>query len=333
MGILNDDAVALFMLLNTDNIDVLGITTVAGNTWVEEGTAYTLRQLELIGRTDIPVHMGIGEPLMGDRSAQMEAEETIFGASEYIGAFARPRPCSYMKLGEVPSIGYPQKTKVVSTDAVDFIVDTVKKNPGEVTLVVLGPGMNVALAIKKNPEIIPMVKQVYYMGGAIDIPGNTTPAAEFNWWYDPYSIKMVLNAPFARQVIVPNDIAESVYYTKKEYDRIVKAPETPITKMYKDIHGPRFAKTPDKKSFVWDAIVSAILIDPSIATDVQERYIDIDVNYGPNFGRSIGYHESRNRDLTKPENFPPNSQKVEILFDIDQKAFWDLYVEKMTRQK
>ena len=225
MGVMNDDAVALFMLLNSPNVEVLGVTIVPGNSWVENGTAAALRQLELIGRTDVPVFMGVREPLMGSRQPWLEAEERLWGHSEFLGAYGRPRPESYLALDREPVIGYPT-TKPAAEHAVDFIVRAVKAHPNEVTLFLLGPATNVALAIRKNPEIIPLVKRVYYMGGAIDVPGNTTPAAEFNWWFDPESIRITLRAPFREQVVVPLDIAERVFYTKAEYDRIATAPET-----------------------------------------------------------------------------------------------------------
>ncbi|MEE6294312.1 nucleoside hydrolase [Georgenia wangjunii] len=326
MGQLNDDALAMFALLNDENTEVLGVTTVAGNTWVEEGTAYSLKQLEIVGHTEVPVIQGAGGPLMGDRQAQLEAEQMLWGNSEYIGAWSRERPSSYLELANAPYQGYPE-TEPLDVNAVDFIVDSVKANPGEVTLFVLGPATNIALAVKTYPEIVPLVKQVIYMGGAIDIPGNTTPAAEFNWWFDPEAIKITLNTPFERQLVVPNDIAERVYYTKDIYDRVIEGERTPVRQMFIDQHGPRFEADPDRQSYVWDLLTAAVFIDPSIATDVQERYIDIDVNYGPNYGRSIGYHESRNRDFDDPSNFPPHTQKVEILFDIDREAFADFYVE------
>ncbi|WP_221568708.1 nucleoside hydrolase [Alkalihalobacillus sp. TS-13] len=331
MGQLNDDAVAMFMLANSSKAEVLGVTTVAGNTWAEEGTAYTLRQLELINRQDITVLQGAGEALMGNRQSTLEAEQKLFGNSEYIGSYSRPRPDSYLELGTEPYGGYP-KTKPKDVAAVDFIVKQVKKHPNEVTIFALGPATNLALAVKTHPEIVPLVKQVIYMGGAIDIPGNTTPAAEFNWWYDPESIKINLRTPFKKQIVVPNDIAERVYYTKEIYDRIISKPETPIIKMFKDLHGPRFENDPNRKSFVWDALTAAIFLEPKIVTKMEERYIDIDTNFGPNYGRSIGYHESRNRDFDNPEDFPAGTQKVDILFDIDREAFWDLYVELMTKK-
>lgn len=330
MGELNDDAIAMFMLIQSGEVDVLGVTVVAGNTWVEEGVAYALRQLELIGRSDIPVVPGAVEPLMGSRQASLTAEQRLYGNVEYMGAYARSRPNSYRELASAPYQGYPV-TEPLNQHAVDFIIEQVKRYPGEVTLFVLGPATNIALAVRKAPEIVPLIKRVIYMGGAIDVPGNTSPAAEFNWWFDPEAAKIALRTPFKEQIIVPLDIAERVYYTKEIYDRIASAEETPLVKMFKDLHGPRFAQNPEYRSFVWDALTSAIFLRPEIATRIEERYIDIDTNYGPNYGRSIGYHESRNRSLDNPDNYPVGSQRVKILFDIDREAFWNLYVDLMTR--
>jgi inosine-uridine nucleoside N-ribohydrolase len=332
MGVLNDDAVALFMLLNSPNVEVLGVTIVPGNSWTEHGTAAALRQLELVGRTDVPVFMGVREPLMGSRQPWLEAEERLWGRSEYLGAYGRPRPESYLKLDREPAIGYPT-SRPADEHAVDFIVRAVKAHPNEVTLFVLGPATNVALAIRKNPEIVPLVKRVYYMGGAIDVPGNTSPTAEFNWWFDPESVRITLRAPFREQIVVPIDIAERVYYTNDEYSRIAAAPETPITKLFKQLHGPRFARDATARSFVWDALTTAIFLQPSIATRLDERFVDVDVTYGPNYGRSIGYHESRRRSLATPADFPAGTQKMKVLMDVDRKAFWDLYVDLMTRRR
>jgi inosine-uridine nucleoside N-ribohydrolase len=331
MGVLNDDAVALFMLLNSPNVEVLGVTIVPGNTWAEAGTAYALRQLELVGRSDIPVFMGVREPLMGDRKSWLDAEERLWGRSEYLGAYGRTRPDSYLKLEREPAIGYPA-SKPADEHAIDFIVRAIKAHPNEVTLFVLGPPTNIAMAIRKNPEIVPLVKRVYYMGGAIDVPGNTTPAAEFNWWFDPEATRIAVRAPFREQIVVPLDITERVYYTKAEYDRIVAGPETPITKLFRQLHGPRFERDAAARSFVWDALTTAIFLKPGIATKLDDRFLDVDVTYGPNYGRSIGYHESRRRSLNSPAEFPAGTQKVKVLFDIDRKAFWDLYVDLMTRR-
>jgi inosine-uridine nucleoside N-ribohydrolase len=332
MGVLNDDAVTLFMLVNSPEVEVLGVTIVPGNSWTEHGTAYALRQLELLGRADIPVFMGVREPLMGDRKPWLDAEERLWGRSEVLGAFGRPRPESYLALDREPTIGYPT-VKPSEEHAVDFIVRAVKAHPNEVTLFALGPATNIALAIRKNPEIVPLVKKVIYMGGAIDVPGNSTPAAEFNWWFDPEAARIAVRAPFREQIVVPTDVAERVYYTKAEFDRIVAAPETPITKLFRQVHGPRFERDAAARSYVWDALTAAIFLKPAIATTLDDRFLDIDVSYGPNYGRSIGYHPSRRRSFETPADFPAGTQKVKVLFDVDRKAFWDLYVDLMTRRR
>lgn len=331
MGEMNDDAFVLFMLANSDNIDVLGVTTVAGNTWVEEGTAYGLRQLEIIDRTDIPVLMGSNEPLMGSRQSRLAAEETLYGNVEYMGAYARSKPSSHLEISREPYGGYA-RVEPSSENAVDFIVRQVKENPHEVTLFVIGPATNIALAVKKNPEIVPLIESVYYMGGAIDVPGNTSPAAEFNWWFDPESAKICLRTPFREQIVVPTDVSQRVYFTKEQYDRIVSAPTTPLTRMYEALIGPRWISNPDARLHVWDSITAAIFLRPEIVTSMKERFIDIDTNMGPNYGRSIGYGESRRRSFAEPQNFPAGTQRVSIVFDIDREAFWDLFVELMTRQ-
>ncbi len=329
MGQLNDDAVAMFMLTqNADKVELLGVTTVAGNTWAEEGTAYSLRQLQLVGREDVPVYQGAGVPLMGDRLNTIDAEQALWGNSEYIGSLSRERPASYKELAEEPYGGYPEAAPAEGS-AVEFIADSVRENPGDVTIFALGPATNIAMFVTEYPDLVPQVKQIIYMGGAIDIPGNTTPAAEFNWWYDPEAIRIALHAPFQKQIVVPNDVAESVYYTKAEYDRIIAGADTPITQMFKDRQAERFEKDPNAQSFVWDAMTAAIFLDPSIATDVQERHIDIDTQLGPDYGRALGYHDSRHRDNATGEGFPANTQKVDIVFDIDHEKFFDLYTELM----
>ena len=171
-----------------------------------------------------------------------------------------------------------------------------------------------------------------YMGGAIDMPGNTTPAAEFNFWFDPESIKIALRTPFKEQIVVPDDICERVFYTKAIYDRIAARTRDDGRQ---DVQGAPGADVPDRSRA---AVVHLGRTDRRHpprprprSPRIEERFIDIDTNYGPNYGRSIGYHESRRRSLASPENFPAGTQKVKIVFDIDRNAFWNLFVGLMTR--
>ncbi|MFI5806961.1 nucleoside hydrolase [Streptomyces sp. NPDC051561] len=321
MGELNDDAVTMFMLAKARNVDFLGVTVVSGNTWVEEGTAYSLRQLELIGRTDIPVIAGAGEPLMPGRQERLSAENTLYGKVPWAGAFDSQRPPSYDKLAKPPYGGYPKTKPKKNTVAADFIVEQVKRYPNQVTVFADGPATNLALAVRTHPEIVPLIKEVIYMGGAFDKPGNITPAAEFNWWFDPESARISVRTPFPKQTIVPDDAAQHVIYGKKEYDRIVAGKQTPIKKIFKDLQGPEFEKDPKATHFLWDAITAAVFLDPSVSKRTEQRYVDVDANFGENYGRSLGYNLA---EFDAPNN-PKGTRKAQIVLDVDAKKFWDLY--------
>lgn len=340
MGYLNDDAIVMFMLAQADSLgecDFLGVTTVGGNTFCAPGTTAALRQLELIGRSDIPVYMGTDIPLMGFRN--MEAESQIWGMPEYSGAYwdwnektfgdVTKRPTDYKNLPSEPKYGYAE-TEAQDEHAIDFIIEQVHKYPGEVTIFVIGAGTNMALAVRKDPTIVEDAAGVVYMGGAVDVPGNSNTTAEFNWYYDPEGIRICLNAEWKNQLVVPNDIAEAVFYTKDIYDRIVEKQGNEISKLIVEGQAQRFEENPEASSFVWDSITAAVWLHPEIATDIQERYLTVDTNYGPGYGNAISWWTSRNRDVETGEGMPYGVQKCDILFDIDREAFWDFYVDILT---
>ncbi|MHC4558893.1 MAG: nucleoside hydrolase [Planctomycetota bacterium] len=320
MVVLYDDGVAMMMLANHPNIELLGVTIVPGNTWLSEGTAYALRQLEVLNRTDVPVASGTRYPLRAARYETMGLERKMFGySSSYIGCFGRAEPESYLdvyreKFGIAPTI------KPVDKHAVTFLIDTIKANPGQVTVMPIGPCTNLAIAIRLAPEIIGLIKRVVYMGGAFDTPGNTTPSAEFNWWFDPEAAKMSVRAAFADQLIVGLDVCEKYHFNKKFFDRIT-AVETPIAKMFKEKYGPEFEKNPNYTRLVWDTIAAAVVIDPTIIVEEETRWVDVNSDYGLDYGRSLGYHEQG----------PAGTQKARILLTIDEERFWNLMVDLLTK--
>jgi len=319
MVVLYDDGVAMMMLANHPDIELLGVTIVPGNTWVSEGTAYALRQLEVLNRTDVPVALGIRYPLRAGRYETMEVEQQMFGQSRYTGCFRRAEPASYLDVYR-KEFGSDPTIKPVDKHAVDFLIDTIKANPGEITLMPIGPCTNLAIAIRMAPEIIPLIKRVVYMGGAFDTPGNTTPSAEFNWWFDPEAAKMSVRAPFAEQLIVGLDVCEKYRFNKKIFERIT-AVDTPITKMFKEKYGPSFKKDPGYTRLVWDTIAAAVVIDPALIVEEETRWVDVNSDYNLDYGRSIGYHKQG----------PAGTQKARILFNIDEEHFWNLMVDLLTK--
>ncbi len=320
MVLLYDDGVAMMMLAKHPDIELLGVTIVPGNTWVSEGAAYALRQLEVLKRTDIPVALGIRYPLRAGRYETLEIERKMFGySSSYIGCFSRAEPPSYLDVYRA-EFGSDPTIKPVDKHAVDFLIDTIKAHPGEVTVMPIGPCTNLAIAIRMAPEIIPLIKRVVYMGGAFDTPGNTTPSAEFNWWFDPEAAKMAVRAPFAEQLIVGLDVCEKYRFNKKVFERIT-AVETPIAKMFKEKYGPGFEKNPDYTRLVWDTIAAAVVIEPALIVEEETRWVDVNSDYNLDYGRSLGYHKQG----------PAGTQKARILLAIDEKRFWNLMVDLLTK--
>lgn len=318
-GELNDDSQALY-LLTQSGADVLGVTTVSGNVWAEEATAYALRQLQQVNLPAVPVYQGAADPLDGSRQFRQDAEARTYGKLDYVGAWDHREPRSYQDLAKAPYGGYAAKARNAG-NAVDFIVDQIKANPHEVTLFVLGPATNIAQAVTRHPEIVPLVKQVIYMNGAYSAPGNQGPASEFNVWFDPHASKIALNAPFPSVTIVPLDVTDTVSFGKAEYDRIVNASSTPITDEFKAILGPQFATDPTYSTYVYDSIAAAIFLDPTLVSDSRLANIQVDDTQGVDFGRTLAY---------PPADAPVGTAEATIVERIDVPRFFDLFVQQMT---
>lgn len=320
---LGDDGQVLIMaaqLHAEKKIDLLGITVVTGNNWLKQEVADALRSVERLGIADaVGVYAGANLPLLHDPKS-FQSERALFGFGEsWETALHRPQPTDDNLVA--PPDGFAKTTKLRSQDAVDFIVDTVKANPNEVSLLVIGPVTNIALAIRKNPEIVPLIKQIVYMGGAIDVRGNTTPAAEMNIWIDPEAARIVYREPIP-QAMIPLDVTNITQLTKPDFDRIAAAPG-PIPEMFKKSWmGEGFTSNPDAKFSVFDTLALAYLVDPTFATTVEDPAVDVDISYGPGYGRTMAYWQDQPTDLL---------QKIKMVKVFDNKRFFDFYVDLLTR--
>lgn len=310
-------------------VQVMGISVVSGNQWLKQGVADALMSVERLGVGQrIGVYVGANYAFNHDY-ATIEAEmKAGAGGDGYLGAWSGPEPKTDADLKPSPD-GFATRTVVQRKSAVDFIIDTVKANPNEITILAIGPLTNIALAVKKNPEIVPLIKKIIYMGGAVDVPGNTTKAAEFNWWFDPEAAQFVVRLPIP-QVVVPLDVTDTVFLTKPIYDRIAHpAKPTAVTEVFRKLNGYGFSGTngfennPDYTQNIWDTLVLAYLIDPRYATQTVERYVDVVAQPGAaDNGRSIGY--------TSPPAGAP-LQKMTVVKKFDNARFFELYVDLLTR--
>lgn len=314
-----DDGVAMMMLAKAPNIDLLGVTIVIGNTWVPEGTAYGIRQLECVNRTDIPIVPGIRQPIYPNRFETIKNERILFGIGDaYVGAAGYPEPASWravylQKYGREPSI------EPLDMKAVNFIIDRVKANPGEVTILAIGTCVNLATAVRIAPEIVPLIKRVIYMGGSFFRPGNTTPTAEFNWWLDPEAAKICVRTPFKEQVIVGLDVCEKMAFRKDRYERITNLIRNEGIKgmMKRNYLNVKFLEEPTYTHYVWDVIAASILIDPTLIREEVKRYVDVNSQFGFSYGQALAFDS----------NQPVGSQQARIILTVDEPRLWSM-IEK-----
>jgi inosine-uridine nucleoside N-ribohydrolase len=196
----HDDAIALLFALASPEVDVLGVTTVAGNTTLDLATRNALKVLELAGRSDLPVASGADRPLV----RQLRTAAHVHGETGMDG----------------PALPDPSRA-AVGTRAADFLAERLLAAPGPVTLVPTGPLTNIALLLATHPEAARRIERIVLMGGAI-AEGNVTPAAEFNIWVDPEAAQRV----FASELdvtMVGLDVTHRALMTPAHGERLRRA--------------------------------------------------------------------------------------------------------------
>jgi inosine-uridine nucleoside N-ribohydrolase len=211
-------------------------------------------------------------------------------------------------------------SKAQAGSAAEFIVKMVHKYPGQVVLWAGGPLTNFALALKLDPQVATLAKEFVMMGGglyankgAID-PGAIDARREFNWWFDPEATRIVLRAPWKKVTITPIDISVKTRLTPAIQAAIAKV-DTPVTRYL-----GKYLLT----GYMWDEIAGAAMIDPSIITGQKQLYMDIDVDHGAGYGKTLFWDASA--------ELPPYEHLANVQFDIDAEKFYKLYIDLMTRQ-
>src|SRR5277367_2742242 len=262
-GPLSTDTAATLMLLQADNIDLLGICTVTGDMWAKQETAYALRLLEIMGRPEVPVFMGAQEPLLNTKAeAQMRYQmfgSRTLGNEGYLGSFAKdggnrdevePLPPPYSRFAEIQAQAEP---------AADFIIRTIRANPNEVTMYCGGPMTNLALAIMLAPDIVPIIKEVIFMGGGIH---HSTSSV--NIYFDAEAARIGFRAPWPKFTLVTTDLAEQVHMQDDDkVDTIVDRAHAPIADLFRLYEQKPQRDNPHRRSFrMPDEMMAAYVIDP-----------------------------------------------------------------------
>lgn len=320
----NDDHETLMMLAqlhHNDKLNLLGVTILTGNQWIEKAEVDVLRAVERLGlASQVPVLLGADNPLVHDVN-QHKAEKLLYG-SGYAGAWENFRPTSRDEI-QAPPDGFARKTQASKKHAVNFIIEQVRNNPGEITILAIGPLTNIALAIRMAPDIQSKIKEVVIMGGAIKVPGNVTPAAEFNWWFDPEAARIVMRSSL-NKVLIPLDATNDMVFTRDIYEKVTKyngGQDDPSEIYFKPRYQKDFYRDSNYFFYVWDSLVVAYLISPNLIAESRPVYVDVNDTLGPDYGRALGYGDKDWGTLT----YPPGLKVTKVIYKMDKEGFWNLY--------
>ncbi|MCA9877950.1 MAG: nucleoside hydrolase [Thermomicrobiales bacterium] len=261
-----DDALALAYAHANPRIELLAATTVAGNIGVDLATANTLAVLDALGASDVPVHQGASHPLVRPhRDAVYFHHENGMGGATL--------PASQRAIG-------PDRGPAA-------IIRLAKQRPGEITLVCLGPLTNLAIALNVEPGLTDLLAGVALMGGAFNVPGNTTPAAEFNILVDPEAAEQVFAAPFKRLVAVGLDVTEQVRLTTADWKHAVDHAATlpPTAALLGEVGRFAYGELGRDSFALHDPLAVASALQPDLISR-EEAAIVVDTRDGEHLGRT-----------------------------------------------
>ena len=352
-GPFGTDILGTLMMLQADNIDLLGITLVTGDAWLKQEMAFTLRLLEIMGRTEIPVYAGAEFPMLNTKE-EWQLRRQLYGGHRldpWMGAFNRsnggpseikPLPPPYDRFADLK----PQQEH-----AARFIIKTVRENPGQVTIYAGGPLTNLALAMALAPDIVTLVHEVVIMG-----TGFHVFTSAFNIFFDPESARKVLRAGWPKCSIVTVDIAEEIHEGdefapgRRMIEEIAARAESPISDLFQRYAVDLLRGNPKLHFFrMADEMIAARVIDPGVFTKSEQMFVDICTTPGPRYGDSMYWPKNwqdapdagkqvsaaDRRVFVSPRQYymgpPPSAGSVNVLQEIDHDRFKKLFVDLMTK--
>jgi inosine-uridine nucleoside N-ribohydrolase len=272
-----DDALALFLALASPEVQLEAITTVSGNVHVDLTTRNALALLELTGRTTIPVARGCDRPIV----RQPVFADYVYGHNG-LGGISLPEP----------------QLRPLNQHAVDLIIEKVMAAPREITLVAVGPLTNIAMALRKEPRIAEYVREVVIMGGALRVPGNVTPEAEFNIFADPHAARMVFHAGWPIR-LVTLDVTQKTSL-KRERVQALASYGNPVTWLIQQMVENflnTFGLPRGITAFqMHDPLCLSAAFQPEIIT-WEPAYVDVEIASSLTLGETVAYFSNLREDI------------------------------------
>jgi len=326
------DQQSMLMLLQSPEAETLGITIVSGDQWRDEEVAHTLRMLELTDHKDVKVYPGAVFPLINSKE-EIARWQKLYGvvsyqgawnerkigggasASTYSGAWNSGTSHGPFAVPNLPE-GNPS-LKPEEEDAAHFIIRMLHKYPHEVTIYAAGPLTNLAQAISIDPKVPELARELVVMGGSIapvtSLDWTTSNRREFNFWWDPEAVHMVLRASWAEITVTTVDISVKTRFTKEMIAQVAKA-GTPAA---------RYVGKWADEEFLWDELAAAAWLDPSIITHEEKLYMDIDISHAAGYGNTLVWLPDRQPGL--------GEQLVHVQTDLNLEKFNRMVIELLSR--
>lgn len=300
-----DDALAILLALASPELEVVGVTTVCGNVPVGQATKNLLRILNLVKTPPgLLVGQGAARPL----------EEDLVTAFQVHGSDGLGELDRVLTAAGIPQYPSARLPSILPT-AQEVWNDCVRRYPDEVALITLGPLTNVALGLKVNPLTVQKFHSVISMGGAIGVPGNIAPAAEFNIYVDPHAAHRVFQASLPL-TLVPLDVTTRVGVTRGLLATWAAESRDPLSRMVIDLTDKAFGFAEDVEGhgtfYFHDPLAVLAAIEPSLMT---MEFLHVSVEMAGQVSRGITIADRR---LRKPEQKATPNMRVAVDVDVDR---------------
>jgi purine nucleosidase len=320
---------SMMVLLQSPDAEVLGITVVTGDAWRDEEVQHTLRLLELMKRTDVPVLPGAVFPLVRTQQGTRLASPLV-GRVDWLGAWGggtadlehpSESNADFSSSHDpyfVPPLpeGAPH-TLPLDQDAAHFLIAQVHAHPHQVTICAMGPLTNIALALAIEPHFAELTRGIVLMGGSLnpqtaDPEFSTSPRHEFNFWFDPEAAHIVLRAHWPRIDVTTVDVSVKAPFTQEMVDHVAQS-QNPAARY--------IAGYSQQSYYLWDEFAACAWLDPSIVTGERQLYVDVDLSHGPSYGDTLTW--------TAPFKPDTDVQLVHAQVDLDLPKFTNMFVNLM----
>lgn len=308
-----DDAMAILLALNSPELKVEALTVVPGNVEAWQGLENALKLVSLANRCDVSVAAGAQHPL-----AQKLITAQYWHGKNGLAGVELPAP----------------KCKADSRFAPDLIIETIHKYPHEVTLIPVGPLTNIALAVSKDPSIVPLTKDIVIMGGSIT-GGNVDGAAEANIYNDPEAASIVFNAGWM-VTMIGSDVGERTIITRKHLTELesMHGPESDFIAKLADFYISRSEKSGYQGAAMYDPLAVATVIDPKLVT-LKDMHVDVETRgeftRGETVANRMGFDENNvlHGDHYEIDGLIPLKPNSRVCLASDADRFLQLFISRI----